>query len=138
MFKKLHRPLPLVALMLMAAYITSSVVIAARSRPSPFPLTHSTNHLEVQLLLVQYALLLPALACYMLDKRMPDGNALPRTTLPVGTSYLMYAVLAVYVARMTRGSHRSKISLAVKRTHGFKLVFNTLRTQILAFTCEDG
>jgi Dolichyl-phosphate-mannose-protein mannosyltransferase len=98
MFKKLHRPLTLVALLLMAAYITSSVVIAARSRPSPFPLTHSTNHLEVQLLLVQYAFLLPALACYMLDKRMPDGNALPRTTLPVGTSYLMYAVLAAFVA----------------------------------------
>src|SRR5690349_18106744 len=65
---------------------------------SAVAVAHSGKHLILNLVLVQYAFLLPAVVCFILGNRRHHTTALARIAWSVAILYFSYALLVNFVA----------------------------------------
>src|SRR5690242_19312531 len=84
----MSRPLCFVGALLAAAYVACSAAVVARS----------DSHLVLELVLVQYVFLLPALICYLRGSRESQVTSSPRAAWPVAIFCVLYAVVIASVA----------------------------------------
>jgi hypothetical protein len=84
----MSRPLCFVGALLAAAYVACTAAVVARSG----------SHLVLELVLVQYVFLLPALICYLRGSRESQVTSSPRAGWPVAIFCMLYAVVVASVA----------------------------------------